>query len=333
MPSYSIFPSASRAHLLDDRMRTQLRESFEVLSDCFDPKTFPEVAALNRFIAKLRQGYQPSSIDYGRHYELATATMAEDVRAARAILSAFATEQEGDRPFLTRWSDPAESLLQKVAAGRFGSVATLFHPVALQMFETFRGRLTAGLEFLRQCWPEMADEISVLVKQVLVATGSSNATEHFDGGSHYQLWGLLVLNPAFHRSPLAIAEVLVHEASHILLFGFTTDEPLVLNPESDLFPSPLRRDPRPMDGIYHAAYVSARMALTMDRVASASFLSEDIRDEARRLRDEDLINFQKGAAVVRAAANMTATGRAIFADAETAMQNLVETITVGSQNG
>lgn len=179
MPSYSIFPSAPRARLLDDRMRRQLCESFEVLSDCFDPKTIPEVAALNRFIAKFRQGYQPSPIDYGRHYELATAT----------------------------------------------------------------------------------------------------------------------------------------------------------NPESDLFPSPLRRDPRPMDGIYHAANVWARMALTMDCVASASFLSEDIRDEARRLRDEDLVNFQKGAAVVRAAANMTATGHAIFADAETAMQNLVKTIAAGSQNG
>lgn len=88
-----------------------------------------------------------------------------------------------------------------------------------------------------------------------------------------------------------------------------------------------------MYGIYHAAYVSARMALTIDCVASASFMSEYIRDEAQQLRDEDIVDFQKGAAVVRAAANMTATGRAIFADAKTAMQNLVKTIAVGSQNG
>lgn len=59
-------------------------------------------------------------------------------------------------------------------------------------------------------------------------------------------------------------EVLAHEAGHSLLFGLTVDEPLVLNLDDVLYPSPLREDPRPMDDIYHAAFVSAHMALAME---------------------------------------------------------------------
>ena len=33
------------------------------------------------------------------------------------------------------------------------------------------------------------------------------------------------------------------------------DELFVLNPDWERFPSPLREDPRPMDGIYHATFV------------------------------------------------------------------------------
>jgi hypothetical protein len=326
MPSLSIFPSAHRAQFLDDRMRKQLLESLEALAVCYDPQAIPEVTALNTLITKLKRGYRPTSVDYGRHYELATATMAEDVSAVRSVLSTFDTSAEGEAPFLSRWSDPPESILQKVAAERFGPAATFFHPVNQGTFEVFSNRLIEGLDFLRRCWPEMADEISILVKQILVATGSSSATQHFDGGSHYQLWGLLLLNPAFHRSPLAIAEVLVHETGHLLLFGFTTDEPLVLNPETDFFPSPLRSDPRPMDGIFHATYVSARMALTMQRIASATFLDSEIRAEARRLRDEDIVNFHNGAAVVSADADMSETGLAIFTNATRAMHELVTSV-------
>lgn len=324
MISFSIEPSAPRAQSLDNRMRAQLGESLGVLRDCFDPQGFPEAEGLDRFIDAMGKGHDPSPVEYGRHYQLATATLAEDVDAVRAALSGFGAVAE--KSFLTRWSDPSETMLQDMAMDRFGSVATLFHAVDPATFEAFRNRLAEGLSFLDLCWPDMAAEVKVLVKQVLVATGAQSATEHFDGGSHYQLWGLLILNPAFHRTPLAIAEVLVHEASHLLLFGFTTDEPLVLNPEAARYPSPLRRDPRPMDGIYHAAYVSARMALTMHRVANSPAVSDAIRLEATRMRDEDIANFHKGADVVRAYASFTETGLAIFTNAEQAVRDLTQSI-------
>lgn len=322
MPHLAIAPSHKRALALDAQMRRMLRDSLAVLADCFDPAELPDLAALRDYIARLDQGLIPGPADYGRHYQLAGATLAEDVDGVRAALAGFARAGSEAADHVTRWTEPAESDLQQIAMDRFGSVAGLFHPVDTRTFALFKLRLEEGLALLDRTWPEMAAEVRVLVRQVLVATGSPSAATHFDGGSHYQLWGLLILNPAFHLTPLAMAEVLVHEASHLLLFGFTTDEPLVTNPEGARYPSPLRRDLRPMDGIFHAAYVSARMALTMDRLAAAPGLAAADRAQARKLRDEDIANFRRGAAVVREHGILTATGAAVFAQAEEAMRAL-----------
>ncbi|MCL9677224.1 HEXXH motif-containing putative peptide modification protein [Acinetobacter sp. ACZLY 512] len=54
-------------------------------------------------------------------------------------------------------------------------------------------------------------------------------------------------------------EHIVHETSHNLLFGIELKEKLVLNKLSDRFEAPLRSDPRPMYGIFHAAFVISRM--------------------------------------------------------------------------
>lgn len=81
-------------------------------------------------------------------------------------------------------------------------------------------------------------------------------------------------------------ETLAHEGSHSFLFGLTMEEPLVRNPDDELFPSPLRQDRRPMDGIYHATYVSARMYYALDQAKRSGLLDEAQQAECEaRMRD------------------------------------------------
>jgi len=72
--------------------------------------------------------------------------------------------------------------------------------------------------------------------------------------------------------------------------------------------------------------VSARMALTMHKVANSPAVSGAIRLEAARMRDEDIANFRKGADVVRAHASFTETGLAIFRNAEEAVRDLTQRV-------
>lgn len=59
-----------------------------------------------------------------------------------------------------------------------------------------------------------------------------------------------------------------------------------LNSPEELFPSPLRMDPRPMDGIYHATFVTTRMHRAVKGLIESGILSAAQKDIA----EKDLID-------------------------------------------
>jgi HEXXH motif-containing protein len=119
-----------------------------------------------------------------------------------------------------------------------------------------------------------------------------------------------------------VCEVLAHESAHSLLFGFTVDEALQDNPDEELYASPLRVDPRPMDGIYHATFVSARMHWAMTRLAESGLLTEEQREKAYAAAASDLTNFDAGYGVVAAHGVLTDTGAALMRGAHDYMQSV-----------
>lgn len=184
----------------------------------------------------------------------------------------------------------------------------------------FKRLLDDGWNLMAEGLPDLHLEIAGLVHEVLLARAPHGDDTEFDGASHYQFWGLLLLNPRHHRSPLSVVEVLAHEASHSLLFGLTVDEPLVFNPDDELFPSPLRLDQRPMDGIFHAAYVSARMCWAMEQLARSERLSPDDRHRAAEAARQDRTNWERGLAVIEAHGKLSRTGDRILQAARAAMK-------------
>ena len=53
-------------------------------------------------------------------------------------------------------------------------------------------------------------------------------------------------------------ENIVHEAGHQFLNFLWMSENLIINEGEDYFSSPLRKEPRPLSGIFHGAFVLAR---------------------------------------------------------------------------
>jgi HEXXH motif-containing protein len=217
--------------------------------------------------------------------------------------------RDGDR-LLVAGTPAAAEVVALLADG--GDTLMDLAPVPAEDAAAFARLLDEGRALMARELPDLLGEISAIVNTVLLGHGRPGAAMEFDGASHYQFWGLLVLNPRHHRTPLAVAEVLAHEAGHSLLFGLSVDEPMVLNPDEELYASPLRRDPRPMDGIFHATFVSARMALAMERLAASPNLSAADRAAAATAAAADRRNFAAGDAVVRDHGRLTATGTAVI---------------------
>ncbi len=136
-------------------------------------------------------------------------------------------------------------------------------------------RTDAAFDLLDRGFPDMAAEVRALLCEIVIAAGPEDPKAMtFDGASSYMLWGAILLNARGQKTVLDTAQALAHESGHNLLFGFCTSESLVENADEELFASPLRADPRPMDGVFHATYVVARMHQTLSRLLAANVLDD-----------------------------------------------------------
>jgi len=186
-------------------------------------------------------------------------------------------------------------------------------PVNAATREAARLRIAEAMALIRQSRPDMAEEIAVAARQIVLADGSAGE-QSFSGASSFFLWGALVINPAANADRLTLAETLVHESGHALLFGLAEAEPLVANRPDERYRSPLRDDPRPMEGIVHATYVLSRMAKLMEAIAARCALSDPERAQAAAMAQSSRGLFLDGLAVVREHARFTERGRAVLGD-------------------
>lgn len=186
-----------------------------------------------------------------------------------------------------------------------------------------RANVTGALELMQEAVPDLYEEICAIIAEILLASApKTNDSPRFDGASSYQLWGAVVLNADNDKSTIEMLETLAHECSHCLLFGLTVNEPLVLNDDSERYRSPLRSDPRPMDGIYHATFVSARMHYALQEVMKSSLLTDAQRQECEAHLAASREAFYDGYAIVAENAEYSDTGREIMLNAWNYMQEV-----------
>lgn len=180
-----------------------------------------------------------------------------------------------------------------------------------------------AITLMRQLVPDLAAEFEAIVIEVLLAAAANEPdAARFDGASSYMLWGALALSVDDEKSDLEMLETLAHEAGHSLLFGLTIEEPLVKNDDDDLFESPLRPDPRPMDGIYHATFVSARMHHAMQECKQSGQLKKEQLTECETYLKASKQAFIDGYSVVADSGDLTATGKTIMDNAYEYMSSI-----------
>lgn len=308
-------PDQHRGIAIDRRMQRELGLSLDHIAEA-TAQAAPKIAADLRGPRDLiSAGGAIGPLAFGLYYELGEALLSEDVaRAEAAARGLSGTVPRAPGLAIDRVGGDLPEL-DRVIGLRMGPEARMFAPIPPDVHREFAALLTEGLALLDAGLPALAGEIRAILSQILLAQAPEGARIEFDGASHFQFWGLLFLNPRHHRTPLAVAEVLAHEAGHSLLFGLTVDETMVRNPDEDLFESPLRRDPRPMDGIYHATFVSARMAWAMEGLAASGLLSPVEREAALAAAATDRVNFAKGIAVIDTHGDLTPTGQEIIDNA------------------
>lgn len=317
---FAFEPNPARARKLDARMHVELAASLEHIIDKVSDEISFDETGMRALVRRLREGMRVSPFTFAAYYDLVCALLDENEsntqQAFAELTSAVAFE---DVMRIDRLGDPAlgdlnERIISIMGAGENTDIG--FEPPSVETAAAFRTRLDAGFALLDEALPQLAGEIHAIVRHLIIAGSDLTKKYQFDGASHFQLWGALFLNANFHEDRIAVVEVLAHECSHSLLFGFCTHEPLVRNRDEELYTSPLRVDPRPMDGIFHATFVSARMHWAMSRLAQSPSLTVEEKERAREAAEADFINFGKGYGVVAEHGILTTVGDNLMKNAK-----------------
>jgi len=186
-----------------------------------------------------------------------------------------------------------------------------------------KGHFERGLGLIRKFDPPVFREIEALWSRIYVGVANRDSGGRgFGGVTSLVLWGGTFANAEHYSSEIKAAEFLVHEVTHALLFAAGCDEPLVLNPPEEVFPSPLRKDLRPMDGIFHAALVCARVAgfyaILLEAGAGLAVDGETLG----QCRDANAEKFLRGYATIKESGQLSPLGEDLLEQANASVKAL-----------
>jgi HEXXH motif-containing protein len=264
----------------------------------------------------IHEGKRLAPLTFVAYYDLTAALMAGDEAMVRRSLDELeqaqpAPQSQVHRPLRCPDGCARSARYVELLCGDSNDDIGL-KPLTAERADAFQARFERGMQLMRSAFPELAGEVDAIVHEVVAIGKDPDKAMQMDGASHYQLWGALFLNADFHHTDVAMMEVIAHESAHSLLFGLCTQEPLVDNDDEPVFASPLRADRRPMDGIYHATFVSARMHLAMTRLLESGLLDDDDHATAIAAIEADRLNFEAGDSVIREYGVLTRLGREVM---------------------
>jgi len=310
---FRFHPDAAHAARCDRTMHAGLADSLRQICAASDGKVEFDRAAIERLIGDVEAGRRLSPNAFAIYYELVPALMEGRLADARALFAELARQRPIDLPFaIMALGEPAmadrEERYLRLMNGDMAQTY-VFLPPSSDDLAAFRRQFASVMDLLERAMPELVAELKALISELVLVVGPKDAKVHFDGGSSYQLWGALFLNAVRHKTRIDVIDSLAHESAHSRLFGLCTEEAPVRNADDELHPSPLRREKRPMDGVYHATFVSARMHWAMSRLIASGLLTEEEQALAVQARDADRRNFESGFRTVATHGQLTRTGQ------------------------
>lgn len=280
-PYFDVFPCGDRARYLRQQNRRKLFQSFNYLlrsleEACGWPQG-PKILAkdhgffeINLMNAKLIEAVEANQLSpEGLRTYL---SYLHDIKKHGRDLHMF---NDMDPIFPAGIWPLIHTELQKEVPG-----IAVNKPCTPEALEQAKERMTQAIQVIKQV-PAFYEEMRALVNYILFID-----SDKLVAGSCFYLLTFL-----FFRSGdtwQVYCENLVHETAHQYLFQCSTFDQLCENPHEDRYASPLRKDPRPMMGIFHAVFVLCRILLfyySLARQNHAIHTSERIELLKARFQD------------------------------------------------
>ena len=134
--------------------------------------------------------------------------------------------------------------------------------VCVSSKDVIERNIDKALHTIRTVDGELFKEVNEIVDEFYVfkIKGSLIKETVFSGSSFYKLGTVLINEEIFKQDDLFIVDKIIHESAHQILLSIMIQDEIILNPDSERYPSPIRKEPRTMNGVYHAAFVLYRLS-------------------------------------------------------------------------
>lgn len=263
-------PSPRRAHLLRTSVNSQLCDSLRSALGAVRQVLPKQAAAADAVVAALDVHRRIAPGVFSQYHHLSSGVREQNIAQVVTALAQLRLRHENNALFSDelevsplKWDESDCATAQYIFGplgprGPNGELGEMLD-IPKARFDECAAQVRPALELLRTSYVEMYGEIDALVACIRLMDG-----EHIGSVSSPRSFGLIHLapptSPAERADPLLHLILLItHETSHIVLNAMMTHDPLVLNDPAERYSSPLRRDPRPISGIYHAVFVLSRI--------------------------------------------------------------------------
>jgi hypothetical protein len=323
---HAFAPSAERVFFLDQRMRSRLAGSLRYIFEQGEGHLTVPQPQCEEFITALENG-PVSPLAFSFYSDAVLAIEEDDVAGGSRLLTEMVSlPTPSGGVDIIELADPSQDSI----AERYARFLNTDPSITFEIFAPTKDTAARCQSQIRDAFalldsgdPELAAEIRALLRQIVLASGSKDPKAYtFDGASSFMLWGAIILNADRKDGAIEMAQVLAHESAHNLLFGFSADEALVKNSPDELFSSPLRKDPRPMDGIYHATFVTARMHRVVRQLLESGVLDAAAEKTARKDLAENARLFKQGIETVQKFAKLSPLGESVMRGASDYMASV-----------
>jgi HEXXH motif-containing protein len=313
---YDFQPSAERVAFLDQRMRARLADSISYIFEQGEEYFTTPRARFEEFVAQLRS-HPVSPLAFSFYCDIVLAIERDEVEEASALLeSLVALPVHAGGPSVVFLGDPkVDPVSERYARFVDTDPETPFvvYPPSSEAAEKCSDEIDTAFAMMDAADPALSGELRRLVREIILAEGSKDRTAMtFDGASSFMLWGGIIINADRDDGALGMAQMIAHESAHNMLFGFSVDGPVLENGFDGRYPSPLRKDLRPLEGIYHATYVTARMHRAVKGLLDGGVLTPEQQEIARKELSTHERLFAGGMVTIREHGKMTPLGAAVI---------------------
>ena len=262
MAAVGFFRDLGDPRIIDAKVRAQLADSLTYIVSAAETYLEIDQAQFVASVERIRRTRQDPGV-FARYFDLVFAINQNKFADASALLTELIerTSQTTSFAIVPYSREELGSDYDRFSGLLFAELADInpMEPPSQSQATASAQMLREAIAIILRVDSGIHDEIEALLTRIYLAVGDKSA-KRFGGVTSLMVWGATFINVEVYRSRWDAVQFLVHEVTHALLLGLACDQPLVENSPDESYQSPLRHDPRPMDGIFHATLVCARLA-------------------------------------------------------------------------